>query len=491
MADFHFVSGQAALWAQVNGPNTQPVYLGCHEVGDITVPYGDISLIYCPDESGVNKFKVVNSVQAAAGAVTTDITSDVTDEIDSLERVFGSFTLFVHKIKKGRRDVFTQWDRSFVLLNSRLSESHLTALAARNPDDNARSEQGYSLSAEALLRPFRLTLARQSISETKSINMLVFCNDRQERTADSPALDSAQIGFAVADFVVAASANVLYTSNGSTWAATAADPFPVSEDAISVACFDLGRGQTRVVVADGTTAAGLKARIAYSDDRGATWTVVSVSAANALYVPTRHSLWVTDRNNLFVGVTTGYIYKSADAGLTWTAVESGVIASGAWNAIHFIDTLVGLAGGVANQMASSVDGGLSWSAVTGPSAQSAVAINVVRVLDKNRWWVGYADGKLYYTLDAGVTWTQRSFTGSGVGAVQDIRFRNELEGYLLTNNASPVGVVHMTIDGGYTWEALTTPANSGLNALFVADEWKIFVAGEINTATGYIARGIA
>lgn len=491
MSDFHFVAGQSALWAQVNGPNTVPVYLGCHEVGDITAPFGDITLIYCPDESGVNKFKVVNSVQAAAGAVTTDLTSDVTDEIDSLERVFGTFTLFVHKIKRGRRDVFTQWDRSFVLLNARFSQGTLKALGARSPDNNARSEAGYSVSAEALLKPFRLTNSRQSISETENILGITFCNERQDRTADNPAIDSGQNGFACANFATSASANILKTTNGATWAATAADPLAVSMKAVAVGCFDLGRDATRVIVANGTTQASAPAQIAYTDDSGSTWTQVNIGATNAHFMATQHSLWVRDRNSIWAVTNLGFIHKSADAGVTWTAQESGVINAAAWNAVHFVDANVGLVGGAANALAKSYDGGTSWSSITGPSAQSAVAVTVVRVLDRNRWWVGYANGKLYYTLDAGVTWTERSFSGSGVGQVRDIKFRNELEGYMLTQNATPVGVIHMTIDGGYTWEALTTPTNTGLNSLYIADEWKVFFCGNTQGGTGFIAKGIA
>lgn len=491
MADFHFTAGQSSLWVQPNGPNTQPIYLGCHEVGDISAPFGDVTLIYCPDESGVNKFKVVNSVQAAAGAVTTDLTGDVTDEIDSLERASGSFTIFIHKIKRGRRDVFTQWDRSFVLLNSRLSQATLKALSARSPDSNARSEAGYSVSAEALLKPFRLTISRQSIAETMNINAITFCNERQDRTNDYPAQESGQIGFAAAYFVGSASANVLKTINGATWAATAADPFAIDTSISAIGCFDLGRDQTRVIVTLGTTDAAAPAKIAYSDDSGATWTSVTVGSVNAHFFGTAHTLWARDRNSVWAVTNLGYIHKSADAGVTWTAQESGSINTGAWNAVHFADALVGVVVGAANKIAKSYDGGTSWSEVTGPSAQSGVAANVVRVLDRNRWWVGYANGKLYYTLDAGVTWTQRSFTGSGVGQVRDIRFRNELQGFMLTNNASPVGVVHMTIDGGYTWEVLTTPTNAGLNSLYIADEWKIFVAGQAQGGTGVILKGIA
>lgn len=488
MADFHFKAGQAALWVQPSGPNTAPVYLGCHEIGDIEVPEGDVELITCPDPTGTDKFRVVGSVQSAAGAVTAEVIGDITDELDALETAFGTFTLFVHKIKKGRRDLFTNYDRSFVLLNARRTSRTLSNLASRSQDDNERSEQSFALSAEALLSPFPLSVNRQTISETQSINDITFCNSQQERTEESPAMDSCQVGYAATDAGTGVTANVLKTLNGGTWAATAADPFAADEHVIAVECFESSRDVTRVMVARGSTDADDPADIAYSDNGGTSWVVVPVGAVDGQFAPASNSLFAYDRSNIWLGVQDGYIYKSEDAGLSWTAQEAGVINSGAWNAIHFATALVGVAGGASNELARTVDGGSTWSALTGPSAQAGVAINTVFALDRNRIWAGYADGDLYFTLDGGVNWEARSFTGSGVGQVRSIRFLNDLEGVMVTNNASPLGAVHTTMDGGYTWEAKTTPTNSGLNAVFVCDEWKFFVAGEANGGTGFIAK---
>jgi len=111
------------------------------------------------------------------------------------------------------------------------------------------------------------------------------------------------------------------------------------------------------------------------------------------------------------------------------------------------------------------------------------------VLDRNRMWVGYATGNMYYTRDGGETWTIRSFLGSGTGAVKAIKFVDDYVGYVVHNTAAPVGYVLFTFDGGYTWERLTSPTNSGYNAIFASDEWKFFLAGEANGASGFVAVG--
>lgn len=487
----HFVAGEGALWAQINGPNTVPVYLGCHEVGDIDIPKGDIELIYCPDASGPSRFEVVGSVTGAAGAITTTITTDVTDALDSLEQINCPFTLFVHMSKSGRKDLFTNFDRTFVLTETRVTNEGLTGLTTRTPDDNTRSEQTFDVSAEALSRLFGQDIARQTITETASVNKVIFTNAQECRTDDDPAVDYCQTGFASTDAGAgspSASAQVLITTNGATWTAASADPFGAAEDITAIVGFELDRDSTRVIVARGTTDGANPAEIAYSDDSGTTWSNVNVGSTNGEYVPTQHGMDAVDRNNIWLVTDGGYIFYSADAGLTWTAQESGSITSGAWNAIDFVDDEIGWVVGDTNAIARSIDGGSTWSSITGPAAQAANNALCVAAIDKNRAWVGYSSGTLYYTLDAGVTWTQRSFTGSGTGQVRDIKFWNETLGYMLSNNASPLGTVLWTVDGGYTWSTLTTPTNSGLNALWICNQWSFYVAGEANSATGYIAK---
>lgn len=485
----HFLTGQASLWVQRSGPNTEPVYLGCHALGDVDQPEGDIELIYCPDESGPDRFKVVASVQGAAGAITSSVTTDITDEIDELERARCPFTLFVHLSKNGRKDLFTNFDRTFVLTNTRITSRGLAALVARTPDDNARAEQSFDIAAEALLRLKEPEIARQTTAEVNGINDITFCNSEQCRTDEEVAMDSCQVGFAVADPTALATANVLYTSNGGTWAATATDPFAADEVPVAVECFEFGRDTVRVIVARGTTDAGNPAEIAYSDDNGATWTTVDVGTDDGEFAPGPRSLFALDRNNIWLGTDSGRIYFSGDGGLTWTAQEDAVINTGDWSSIHFVDRLVGWAAGENNEIARTIDGGTSWSAITGPSGQTTDDMNVIFALDRNRAWVGFNDGTLWYTHDAGVTWTQRSFSGSGVGQVRDIKFFNDSLGYMITDNASPVGRVHWTIDGGYTWQVLDLNTNAGYNSLFVCDAWSFFVVGEAEGSLGYIAKG--
>lgn len=487
----HFVAGNGALFAQIDGPNTEPFYLGCHEIGDIDAPAGDIELIYCPDASGPNRFRVVGSIVGAAGAITTTITTDVTDELDQLEQINCEVNIFVHMVKSGRRDLFTNFDRTFVLTNARITSRGLSGLTSRTPDDNTRAERTYDFSAETLLTLFEQTVSRQSISDTGDIEDITFCNDQQCRTDEDVAKDACETGYAVSNINSGSPpgvASVLATTDGSTWTASAADPFASGEVINGIDCFELSRDDVRIVVARGTTDAGNPAEIAYSDDDGDTWTLVDVGSVNGQFAPTRFSLFSLNRNNSWLTTNDGYVYYSGDACATWTAQESGSITANAINTIRFMDADVGWFGGASNAIARTVDGGETWSSITGPAARASDAVTVIEVLDRNRVWVGYDSGHLYFTLDGGTNWTLRSFSGSGAGDVRDIKFLDDALGYLI-HDLSATGTINWTIDGGFTWSTLTTPANSGLHALAICDQWNFYVAGEGNAATGFIAKG--
>lgn len=495
MAEKHyFVAGEGALWAQINGPNTAPVYLGCHAIGDIERGRGDFEPIYCQDPTGPNRFKVVGVIQGAAPLITTSIDSKISEDIDELEKADCPFTLFVTLSKAGRKDLFTNFDRIFVLGNTRISSDTYSALSAMSAEDNGSSMIAHEISAESLLALAEYNVGRQTVSETSNIADIAFLNEKRCRTDETAPQNTYDIGYAVTTAPSgspATTANVLKTLNGATWTATAADPFAATEDIIAVEVFYVGRNTYRVVVARGTTDAGNPAEIAYSDDAGATWTAVNVGSVNGQYAPTRHSMFALNLRNVWFGTHLGYVYKSADGGLTWTAQESGVITAGPVNCIRFVDENVGWYSGNSNILARSIDGGSSWGAISGPSTQSAAHALVVEPLDQNRVFVGYSDGEVWYTGDAGTNWSQvTGFSGSGVGSIRDVKFWDENLGFILRNTAAPVGKILWTANGGYDWTEITVPGtNVGFNTLALTTEWDFFLAGQAQGGTGYIARG--
>jgi photosystem II stability/assembly factor-like uncharacterized protein len=187
--------------------------------------------------------------------------------------------------------------------------------------------------------------------------------------------------------------------------------------------------------------------------------------------------------NLWLASAAGYVFKSVDYGETWTAMIAGTLGAGNLSGISFADDLNGMAVGAAGFVIKTVDGGYTWALMTVPVA---AVLNCVYMIDAKRAWVGSANGNIYFTTDGGTTWTVRTgWPGAGVAGtgVMDIQFLNDLEGFMVSNTAAPVGTILRTINGGLDWQTITTPTNIGLTCLWAAREDLVFVGGVLSATS--------
>jgi len=101
--------------------------------------------------------------------------------------------------------------------------------------------------------------------------------------------------------------------------------------------------------------------------------------------------------------------------------------------------------------------------------------------------VGNANGALYFTENAGVSWTQISLPGTPT-VIRDIKFVDDVVGYLAFDAAGPAGRIARTVDGGATWYILpekavsgVIPANDRINEIAVCrDNVNLIFAGGLS-----------
>jgi photosystem II stability/assembly factor-like uncharacterized protein len=474
MVDVNFLAGQASIWVQPNGPNTKPIYLGCHGAGDIEESKGDVTLLYCPDPAAAGKYVVKNSFQGAPDPVSFTLDTDVRKVADYLETVQFQIPIFIHKVQSGRRDDFTNFERSFILRQCRITKRTLGNLASRNPDDEDESTQSFEMASLELLRVFNLSLNRVTISETNTINSIAVGGEDREESAANARQSYGDIVVAVCNRTGATTANVLVTKNAGTPTATAADPLSTSEDIQGVVVFKVGKNTTRILVGLGTTRAGGPCVVSYSDDYGATWTSRTLGATNGEFIQNGHALFALDARNIWAGTSAGNIYYSQDGGVNWTKQTATVLGS-AVVAINFYDANTGYALLTSGNVEHTVDGGTTWGAVTA-SGTSGTGTDI-HALTRYLVYVSASDG-LYYSSDAGATWTNRNAVATAA-----LDFKNEQEGLAVGSGAS--ALVYQTVDGGYTWNALTLVTNSGYSDVKWVNSQKALVAGAANGGTGF------
>jgi len=448
----NYNAGQASMWVQPDGPNTKPEFLGCHGMGDVTEPKGDVTLKYCPDPAASGGFKVKSSVRSEPGIPTTSIETDLRATADYLEDIGRcGVPIYLHKVCAGRRDVFSNFERSFIFDSAMVTQATLSNLAARSPDAVEESGQSFDISINSVIRAFKMVGATMSSPEPGDLTSLAICGeDRCE--GDCGAAQKYGDSLFAASKAPGGSAGVkadVIKYVAGVWSNAAADPFVAAQDIQGAVCFYIDSNTTRLIVGRGTAATG--AAIAYSDDSGATWTIVAVSAIAGEFVSNGHALVALDMYHIWLGTSLGTIYFSDDGGLTWTQQEDGSISATAIKGISFVSSNVGFAVYVGGQIAKTTDGGVTWSAATVSGSAAATDIHTITPYFV---WVSGTDG-LFFSMDGAVTWTKRNSY-----AVAAIDFTDQYVGYAVGSATS--GLIYQTINGGYNWEALPAITNTGM-----------------------------
>lgn len=175
-----------------------------------------------------------------------------------------------------------------------------------------------------------------------------------------------------------------------------------------------------------------------------TWTKVIAGFVATFQV---YDMLVLSPREIFWSADGGYIYKSTDVTQGVVVVSPGNATSTALRRIHGkdeTDTIVAVGG--SGNVVRSIDRGVTWATtVTFPVVSTLQAVAVVQ---SDVWWVGAANGTLWYTLNGGETWVQKSFEGSGSGQVYDIVFLNDEVGWMTYSNATPTAQLFSTWTGG-------------------------------------------
>lgn len=478
-----FKTKNGSLWILPNGPNTAPVYLGCHDLDELTESLGGIDTLIQVFDHKHGGWRILGDTESAPEMVESTITTYVAKTADYLESIKNCrFPLVVNQYECGDPDVFDNYIRSFGVRKTKITERGLTGLVHRTED--SASEQSFGVQAwPPVYRLFRPTSTRVTSAEAQNLLGINACGDVRCADGCGAAQNACTVLWQVSAAAGGASANVYYSLDaGVTWTATAADPFGVAENIAGPACFQISSTVTRILVARATTDAGNPAEVAYSDDTGATWTTVNVGTTNAEFCVSSQALFAYDQYNIWMGSSGGRIYFSNNGGVTWAVSDTGTIAANV-RSIHALDQNRVFACGDGDDIAFSVNhaGLRTWTAeATGSAAQ----LNTIHMVSANRIWCGTATGLLYYSVDGGANWTARAFSGSGAGATIKVAFVDELNGWLVHNTAAPVGRYLRTRNGGYSWELFTTPfVNAGLTDFVPCSENELWAVGNVSAGT--------
>jgi photosystem II stability/assembly factor-like uncharacterized protein len=502
----YFDADMGSVWVQPDGANSEPKLLMCYSTDGFEEPQGDVTSRLCRTTSG---WKVTSRAQGAPGEVTFTLEAYLNKQRDWLQTQAEKrcpMPVYINMSTCGVSGTFLDYDFGQLGKNAIITSKSKAAMVRGFADAGDAAADAtkatYEMSAEPGAPEYwPLVVTRRNIAEDQPLRDIAFCNSPRCLSFCGRAENKCKDGTIAADASAAAADVWETTDEAVTWAVPGAfvAPFAATEDVTSVVCFPMTRDITRILVGCGTVAAaGL--RVAYSDDGGAIWTTVVVTGAPIAAACVQHGggLFALDQYHIWMCTNVGTIYFSSDGGATWT-LQYTLAAANILMAIHFSDENYGMCvGGTAvasGILLTTTDGGAHWNLGTSASATQATG---VKVIDASRAWVSFGNGSLYCTWDFGTTWTNRTprlpIAPTKLGDVDFIdEFCGATVGYK-TVGSNEYAVVYRTFDGGYDWEVYdyptlfdgTTPANFGLNSVWICDYNHIYSVGDLIGTTGLI-----
>ena len=169
------------------------------------------------------------------------------------------------------------------------------------------------------------------------------------------------------------------------------------------------------------------------------------------------------------GTLSGFVYRSADRGETWTDISSSISDTGAdqkdiCGLAHFGNIFYGVGwwGGTQARFYKSLDAGITWATSYLDTGLASGLVDISFLSATNGFITGYhayngtmRESIVLHTLDGGNTWT-KVFSDTIIGGrIWKIQFIDSMFGVGSIEPMYPDSVAMIkTTDGGYTWQLI-------------------------------------
>lgn len=476
------------VFIQENGssPANPYLYVGPFEVGGLTEDLGASTPIYAPSSEQRSAWDIVGTTRGAPALGTTDFTQLASRFLDDFlwnwRKTRCKWNVILQNGDCGRPDDLDDFDAKLILRGVELTA--FNPLGVLNPisgDNEAQNQNTGSWSISHFDRARKLVWGEVLDTTILAEVLDVVINDHEQCGECGTPSDGCQTVY----FLEAAnsgspglSSQVTVTKNGGSSGVTVDIPTlgGVSAKAFAVV------GSYLVVISEAIDAHHW---ILISDLEAGTpnWAEVT-SGYVAGHSP--RCIYSKSAAETLIGAQDGYIYKLSNPTGAVTVVTDGGVTTENINAINGYGQTV-VAVGDNNAILLSNDVGATWSLVTGP--QAAVAINTVDVINKRLWVIGYANGRVYYTLNAGDTWTQKVIAAD-VTVINHIEFFDEIVG-IVACQAGVSARTYITRDNGNTWHQSpyikSLPTSERINKAVFCDYNTIYAGGRVSAGGDGIA----
>lgn len=474
------------------GPTHEPSYESCMRLTGVSQGFGEIERVECPDPYNYGKFVEVAQIRGAAERATATLEGryamDVLSELLKMARKGCAVDVQLHMGLCTNPSEFDVWDKVVVMEDAFITNYGTDDLGALQSGDNAVVNETADISATDIYEIRKLTWASEAAAVvTNEIADVTFGDTKSCGTDCEEESDGCQKIYAVTKSgggSGTARADLVYTiDGGATWYANDIDSMDIGQDPYAVVAL----GSYVVVIDYAGQSFHYTEKANLDGIHSVSWTEAAITEAK----PTdAYSLG----NFAFVVGDGGYVWKLVSVSTGTVVLDAGSATAVNLAAVHALDPEHAVAVGASGVVIYTTNG-TQWAAAYTIPANTT--LNTVFMRTKTEWWVGGANGNVYYTTNSGDSWSTVTFSGSGAGNVADITFGNRSIGYISHTTAGGVGRLFRSYNGGYTWnlmpeDATTLPTTQRFNAVSAcAYDPNTVIAGGLGAATdGILLMGV-
>jgi hypothetical protein len=480
------------------GPENAPQFYSCYRAQALSQSFGDVTDIQCPDPTRPGKYVTVGQFQS--GEERAEITLegryaiDIRSTLLRLARAGCPVDSQVHFGDCENLSDHNAFKKILFLENALLSAYNTEDLGSLSDDDTSEVNESVDLSADEVYDIIASTwTVNAGDLVTNEVVDVVICDEVScGGDCGDPSMGCNRI-FAItlqAGGSPGTQGDIVFSVDGGTdWYAHDIDSLGVAEDPSAVDCL-----KGYIVVVSNDNGYAHYALISEFDEFGTDPDFTEVQLG---FVAPPNDIYALDTMAFIVG-DFGYIYRMDVAPNGVMVLDAGTLTISNLLRVHALSDSFAVATGEDGVILFTEDG-TAWQLLVTPPVGVGVNITAVAVKSKTEWWIGTDAGDLYYTLNAGLNWTEKAFPGSGatVTVITDIVFSTDSIMYVSYINDTPVGVIVASFNGGYDFVAMPLgtalfPANVALNRIAAceADPELVVTVGIEAAADGIIVTGV-
>lgn len=439
-------SSQYRVFVQYQGssPSNEYVYVGCLSLGGFQADEGTGEPIYCPSSDVAGKFDIVGTTSPPPALPTTDFTQHMDRRLNDfwwdLRRRGCQFNMAVKGFNCGRPDDPDTFDGKLLVKGTKLTAFNTGAFNSLGEDAVLDLTGSLQLLDFQPFRPMTFGEVADSVVLAEGLDGM-YADAIQCGSCGTPS-DGCQKMYVLTlaeSGSPGLSSQIAYSKNGGgLWA---------TDDINTLGGLSGNRlaqvGSRVVVVSQADGAHHHKQQATIDAGSSGSWSRMASG-----YVASKgpRAIWSKSPSVTYVAAAGGYIYFMSNPTAAVTVLADGSATTQDLNDIRGIGRTI-VAVGNNNAILYSRNDGETFSTVTGPAV--GIALNTVDLVTENVWYVGAANGKSYFTIDGGVTWTEMT-PDAAINVVNRIRFVDEMVGYMAVQVGGS-SRIYRTADNGYSW----------------------------------------